>query len=304
MQTGSTMTRRALIPALLLFGCGEPGAGEPCNGARELCEKPLNEVAFAVTHNSFSTPDRFKPGFRNQSQHIDRQLEQGIRGLMLDTYWHDPPFSKPRAALCHRFCTVGGYTDLEPELADVAAFLAAHPREVVILLVEPHSLSPDRFEASMEKAGLLRFAFRDPVAGDQWPTLEELIEQDRRVVVFYENEQGKPDAAAPTFYRPLWESTWETPYSFDSVSRFSCDKNRGRAGAPFFLVNHFVSDPAGTVSGSREANTPQVLTARLAACGALQRPSLVAVDFFEQDGDPDDGVHSVVEAVRRLNADP
>jgi len=309
MSTSSTMTRRALVLALLLVGCGgEPGAGAPgpgapCNGARELCEKPLNEVTFAVTHNSFATPDRFKPGFRNQSQHIDRQLEQGIRGLMLDTYWHDPLFSGPRAALCHRYCTVGGYTDLEPELASVAAFLDAHPREVVILLVEPHSLSPERFEASMERAGLLRYAFDEPVQNETWPTLGELIARDRRVVVFYENEEGKADATAPAFYRPLWEAAWETPYSFESVSRFSCDKNRGRTGAPFFLVNHFVSDPAGTVDGSREANAPQVLAARLLACGALQRPSLVAVDYFEQDGDPGDGVVSVVEAVRELNAE-
>lgn len=308
MPSRSMIAKIAL--ALLLTACGAgtgagaPGGGEPCNGARALCEKPLNEVTFAVTHNAFATGDRFKPGFRNQRQHIDRQLEEGIRGLMLDTYWHDPLLSGPRAALCHRYCTMGGYTDLEPELASVAAFLDAHPREVVILLVEPHSLSPERFEASMERAGLLRHAFDEPVQDDRWPSLEELIEKDRRVVVFYENEEGKADATAPTFYRPLWEAAWETPYSFESASRFTCDKNRGRAGAPFFLVNHFVSDPAGTVDGSREANAPQELASRLSACGALQRPSLVAVDYFEEDGDPDDGVHSVVEAVRQLNAEP
>lgn len=291
---------RLLLLFVMLAGCGAP-PHEPCNGAPGLCDRPLNQVALATTHNAFATPDRFRPGFRNQDLHIRRQLEQGIRALMLDTYWHDPPFSSARATLCHRFCTAGGYTDLEPELASVGEFLAENPGEVVVLLLEQHSLSPERFAQSLTRTGLMRQVFRDPVSDGRWPTLGQLIESDQRLVVFYENEEGSPDPDAPPYYRPLWESAWETDYSFDSVSDFSCEKNRGRAGAPFFLVNHFISAPAGSVSQSRQANAPAVLEARIGACAKAQLPSFVAVDYFDEDGDPDDGVHSVVEAVARLN---
>ena len=66
---------------------GEPDAGEPdpkCNGHEELCERPYDQVSYAMTHNAMSNA---AAGWvlPNQSFGITRQLQDGIRGLMLDT---------------------------------------------------------------------------------------------------------------------------------------------------------------------------------------------------------------------------
>ena len=60
---------------------------EGCNGAQELCDMRLNEVAFAGTHNSFSAADSEDWFIANQKRTIPRQLDDGIRLLLLDPHW-------------------------------------------------------------------------------------------------------------------------------------------------------------------------------------------------------------------------
>ncbi|HEX2358579.1 MAG TPA: hypothetical protein VHH72_02050 [Solirubrobacterales bacterium] len=60
---------------------------EGCNGSPELCKLPLNQVAFAGTHNSFSAADT--PGWfiANQRRDIERQLRDGVRLFLIDPHW-------------------------------------------------------------------------------------------------------------------------------------------------------------------------------------------------------------------------
>ena len=60
---------------------------EGCNGSPELCKLPLNQVAFAGTHNSFSAADT--PGWLIPNQHrdIERQLRDGVRLFLIDPHW-------------------------------------------------------------------------------------------------------------------------------------------------------------------------------------------------------------------------
>ena len=70
-------------------GDHDRGAAEgTCNGHRELCDRPLDEVALAVTHNSMSVP---LPGWYSSMQEapIADQLHDGIRGLLIDTHYAD-----------------------------------------------------------------------------------------------------------------------------------------------------------------------------------------------------------------------
>ena len=84
--------------AAILSAGDDGGAGasgpterpESCNGAPELCERRLNEVVFAGTHNSMSAAD--EPGwvFANQRRSIEAQLDDGIRLFLLDPHWGVP----------------------------------------------------------------------------------------------------------------------------------------------------------------------------------------------------------------------
>ena len=60
-----------------------------CNGHAELCDRPLNEVAFAATHNSMSAASEgwF---FATHRDGIAEQLDHGIRGLLIDVWFGSP----------------------------------------------------------------------------------------------------------------------------------------------------------------------------------------------------------------------
>ena len=59
-----------------------------CNGHAELCDRPLTSVVLPATHNAMSVP---LPGWFSPEQErpIPGQLEDGVRGLLLDTHYAD-----------------------------------------------------------------------------------------------------------------------------------------------------------------------------------------------------------------------
>lgn len=61
-----------------------------CNGFAELCDKPLNEVAFLGAHNAMSTAA--DPGwlFYEQTKSIPAQLDYGVRALLVKTHYGIP----------------------------------------------------------------------------------------------------------------------------------------------------------------------------------------------------------------------
>ena len=272
----------------------------PCNRHRELCTRSVVDVAFATTHNSFTSTAAFRPGFSNQNRDLGRQLADGIRGLMLDTYWHKPPFKAARAAMCHGNCTLGGYLDLVPELAKIRAFLNANPNEVVMLFIEQHSLTPDQFATAMSAAGLLGEVYTHPAPTAAWPTLGELIAAHHRVIVFSWTDGA--ELPRPPWYHRMREEFWETPYKYTSIDQLACNKDRGAPGAQLYFVNHFLSDPAGWERLARQANPWNVVLDHVSECeSSEQLPNAVAVDFYELDENPSDGVHSVVRIADHLN---
>ena len=96
---GSALRAAGALVALVVIGLvalafvnrpgGDAGtaAGLSCNGAASLCERPLNDVVFPGTHNSYAAAD--EPGwhFANQRYGIARQLDDGIRALLIDVHF-------------------------------------------------------------------------------------------------------------------------------------------------------------------------------------------------------------------------
>jgi hypothetical protein len=87
------------VAAAVILGDGDDGPAsasgsqerpDACNGSQDLCERRLNEVVFAGTHNSMSAAD--EPGwvFANQRRSIEAQLDDGIRLFLLDPHWGVP----------------------------------------------------------------------------------------------------------------------------------------------------------------------------------------------------------------------
>lgn len=265
-----------LAPLLALtLGCSEDATDEPlssaprCNGSTALCERRFDQVVFPSTHNSMSNADDgwLAP---NQEHGIERQLEDGVRGFLLDTHYS----ADGEPALCHSSCSFG-QRPLSEALGAFTRFLHDEPREVLALLVEDY-VSPEDTERAFEQSGLRAYVYTHP-PGASWPTLEKLIARGERVVVMAQNEGGDP-----AWYHPLWELAWDTPYRFEQLTDFSCELNRGHARNPLFLLNHWVERPLASRALSELANTHEVLLGRARRCHeeAQALPNFVAVNHY------------------------
>jgi hypothetical protein len=287
------MHRPSAPAALLLAACaGPPDAaretGAPaalpdtCNGHLALCDRPLDQVTLPGTHNSMSNDDAGW-GFPNQQHGLTRQLDDGVRALMLDTHRTDDGLM-----LCHSYCELG-QQPLGEGLGEISAFLDANRGEVVVLIFQD-AITVEETVGALDDAGLADLAYTwDPTA-DAMPTLRQLIDADTRLVVSAEFS-GPP----PAWYHHAWDLIVDTPYSFESADQFTCAQNRGAPDNPLLLVNHWLSTPLPTRAGAAEVNRADVLGARADACAAeWDRPvNLLAVDFYEQ-GD-------LFDVVDRLN---
>lgn len=244
-----------------------------CNGAAALCDRPLDDVGFPTTHNSAAALEYgFSALNANQTHGLRRQLDDGIRGLMLDVTLVDG-----ETLLCHGPCGLGQLPHTDA-LAILAEFLADNPDEVIIIIYED-SAPASAIEADWQTSGLVDEAF---VLGEgPWPTLGALIDARTRIVVTAENA-GPP----PPWLQHAWDLIWDTPYTFHTPREFSCDSNRGTAGQGLLLVNHWLSTDADLPDpgAAAQANDHDVLLARAQTCAAQwdHRVNLLGVDFYEQ----------------------
>ncbi len=307
--------------AALLFSVGVLGGeggrsalaeATVCNGHAALCDRPLDEVAFAATHNSMSAASEgwFFAAHRDG---IAEQLEYGIRGLLIDVWFGSPapngvatdllggdrdvmverygleavetreriaarlgPTGGRELYLCHGFCELGA-TPLRDGLDAIRRFLVTNPAEVIIVFIQDEAPAAD-IAAAFEGAGLDRYAYAHAGRAARWPTLGDLIERNQRLVVMTENA---PDAPVPWLHRGF-DIVQETPFRFHAVDDLSCERNRGPADASLFLVNHWIEDIAPSPGDAELLNARDVLLPRLRECAAErgQLPNLVAVNFY------------------------
>jgi hypothetical protein len=186
--------------------------------------------------------------------------------------------------LCHSFCELGA-TPLGSVLEDLHTFLVANPGAVVVVINQDY-VTPEDFVQAVKDAGVAEFAYTEPVSGS-WPTLRQMVDSGKRVVFLAENEAG----GAPWYQLAYDGITEETPYSFNKVAQLtnpdelaaSCEPNRGSAGSPIFLLNHWVTtDPLPLPSQASELNAYDALLKRARDCQRIRKhlPNLVAVNYY------------------------
>jgi hypothetical protein len=321
-----------VLLAVALIGSGatlaDASADAGCNGHVELCDRRLDEVVFAGTHNSMAA-SRYD-GFFAVRHHggIGAQLASGVRAFMLDLHYGRPSPDAPvvrtdladarameqaaadlpadeRAQLERVLRQAGAASDesdvylchgfcelgalpAERTFREMHDFLRENPNEVVILILEDHVRAEDTMRA-LDRGGLADRAWAW-TPGDELPTLAEMIRQHRNVLVLAENEGG----AAPWFV-PAYELLQETPYSFPTPEDFSCDHERGDEDNPMFLLNHFVTSAQPEPGVAAAVNAHEVLLERAQKCADERgrQPNIVAVDFY--------GMGDLFDVVRELN---
>jgi len=304
-----------------------------CNGDARLCARHLDEVVFAGTHNAMSAADRPGWMFAQQETDLAAQLQDGVRAFLIDVFGGVPvsgrvktdisgepgfmreveralgkegveaamrtrerlvgPPDGPRGLyLCHGFCEVGAQP-LLPWLRTMREFLAANPREVVILVIEDY-VPPEELAAAFEQAGLAELAFRG-APRPPWPTLEQMADSNQRVVSFLES--GRPGV---DWMYPAFESIQETPYRARNPSQLSCRPNRGDTNGSLFQLNHWIeTPPTPRPSNAARVNARDFLLDRAQKCARERShiPNIIAVDFY-RTGD----LFAVVQHLNGLDA--
>ena len=241
-----------------------------CNGHEALCARRYSEVAYPCAHNAFCNDEE---GFAapNQPFGLTRQLADGVRAFMLDTYYCDEG-----VCLCHGDCMFGS-KKLSDSLEEIASFLDRNPRNVITLILENY-ITPADTAAAMQEAGLLSRLHAQPL-GQPWPTLEEMIDGGATMVVFADHQQE-----APAWYHEQDQYAWETPWHNRSLEDFSCDFLRGDRDADLLVVNHFLYNALDLSSPSMAeiANEYAALSAHMQTCREQsgQIPNFVTVDHY------------------------
>lgn len=277
-----------------------------CNGAGVLCDRRYDEVAYATTHNAFASKEAFffPP---NQTFGLKRQLDDGVRALMLDVHPAPPPAdggvatgdagaadgaagSAAEPLLCHSLCSLGSMR-LRQGLTTIAEFLAREPREVVTIVFESY-VEASAVQGVLAATGLLSQLHVQPV-GLPWPTLAEMIAAGRRLVIFTDRQGG-----AFAGYHDVWKHAWETPFHAEKPEELVCTPNRGDPQNPLFILNHFLTAPVAMPLSAEKVNHDPFFIDRALRCqkesGAL--PNFVTVDFYE--------LGDLFAVVRRLNGLP
>jgi hypothetical protein len=289
---------------------------DACNGHAELCDRRLNEVCFATTHNSMSSADIATWMFPNHEKGIRAQLDEGVRGFLIDIHYGVPVGDRVKTMIDDEGASMKKYEDaLGREGVDAAMrirnrmvgeesgeqdiylchgfcelgatrftealeamhdFLVGNPHEVLIIVIQDEGVSPADVAACFEKSGLDQFVYRGPVT-PPWPTLRTLVSTDQRVLVFAENKaEGVP------WYHLVWDAFQETPYRFHDPSEFSNRPNRGGKQGSLLLMNNWIETTPPKPSNAAIVNAYDSLLKRARACRRERgmMPNLIAVDFY------------------------
>ena len=261
------------ISILLLLVISLQISHAQCNGSLDLCSKQYNEVAYLTTHNAFNS-DQDGLLFPNQTYNIASQLNDGVRGLMIDVF--NDLFGTP--VVYHSIIALG-YIPLSDIFNDIKIFLDNNPNEVITIILECY-VSANDIEDEINQSGLSNYLYTHNAT---WPTLQNMIDNDNRLVIFSDVDDA---SSSQDWYHYVWEYAVETHYSVGNINDFTCDFNRGDPLNDLFIFNHFVTDATlgyGLYNESNNVNANPFFINRALNCQTQTNkfPNFVTVDYYE-----------------------
>lgn len=118
----------------------------------------------------------------NQYISVSEQLNLGVRFLQAQTQDKDGNIQ-----MCHTHCWQLDAGPLHNYLEEISEWVGKNPDEVVtILLTNVDALPIEEFDEAFSSAGLKDLVFRPKkrLSRDEWPTLQELLDDGTRLIVF------------------------------------------------------------------------------------------------------------------------
>lgn len=235
----------------------------------------LDEYCAHTTHNSYSQG----LWIRSQSKSMDTQLQDGVRGFMLDTYFRD--YTAPKIRLCH-----GDHGDCRPSYINLASTLQkfvnhlkntqskCNEDPIIAVIIEDAVVDKAKYLNAFQRVpNLAEYVFNpfsmewnDIRLENHWPKIKDICRTKQRLLLFtsrgptdlYYNVSGTNDV----YMMYQWAFTVENKYNIGNTigehNKLECDA-RDESGAvsipriedspysmsdgfnwkPLFVMNHF-----------------------------------------------------------------
>lgn len=241
-----------------------------CNGFSEFCDKKLENITTLMTHNSYNNSEKhfLVP---NQDNSIYKQLSDGVRGLMLDVY------SSGQGPILYHGIQQGGKQTLISAMLEINKFLTEKPNEVVTIIFENYCTH----EEILQVMDTLKMRDLIYIHNGEWPTLQEMISSNKRLVLMVEFDMG----GVPQELLYAWGNVLDSKFEFQSTNAMDCSENRGKNGLrTFYLLNHWISNSLGLPdkSQAKKANSFDILGERVKRCTNERgrKINFVGIDFY------------------------
>ncbi|XP_075521700.1 PI-PLC X domain-containing protein At5g67130-like isoform X2 [Primulina tabacum] len=251
---------------------------------------PFNKYSWLTTHNSYArTGSTSGTGSvllspTNQEDSVTNQLQNGVRGLMLDMYdFNDDIW------LCHSF---GGnclnVTAFQPAinvLNEIQDFLEKNPTEIVTIFIEDYVTSPQGLTKVFNASGLSQYWFplsEMPKNGGDWPTVDDMVQKNYRLLVF--TSKSSKEASESIAYE--WNYVVENQYGNGGMngSCFSRSESSpmNTTSKSLVLMNYFPTDPNATEACVDNSEDLVTMMKTCYDADGKRWPNFIAVDFYQR----------------------
>lgn len=312
-----------------------PEAVTACNGAALNCDRRLNEVVFAGTHNAFSAAEESGWSLTNQRFGVARQLEDGIRLLLIDVH---PGVRASNGKVRTDLEAAGSSANRIRQELDPAQLEAVGRLGGRIGLGEAAGGTPGVYlchsvcelgstpalqvlrqlrDFLRREAGEVVVLFVEPyvdavavqrlfaqaglldlvVTLDPSAPMPTLREMvaDDRRLVVFTERGAVPEVP---WYTDGFAFVQDTPLGAQRAADLSCERYRGNPASPILMLNHWIDDFPPPRGRNRAILSKRFIVDRALRCGRdRQLPvSFIAVDHYD--------IGDVIGAARELNAMP
>ncbi|KAH9288323.1 hypothetical protein KI387_032440, partial [Taxus chinensis] len=247
---------------------------------------PFNKYSFLTTHNAYAIDNGApRATFTNQEDTVTQQLNNGVRGLMLDTYDFngDVWLCHSTGGVCFDATAFGPAIDT---LKEIEAFLSTNPSEIVIIILEDYVHAPNGLTKVFTAAGLMNYWFplsKMPQNGGDWPLVSEMVANNHRLIVF--TSISSKEQTEGIAYE--WNYIVENQYGDDGMKAGSCP-NRAESSPlndhskSLVLENFFPSIPRKLLACEDNSDPLAEMIKTCYAAAGNRWANFLAVDFYKR----------------------